>query len=301
MQTMQNAQIRKSKFSSLYEFIDVGEEGVIVGIAGGVLFGAVIALYSFLQQRFSFIPETNVLLFILFGAVLTASVHYAARLGLLVGAVFFTTIRLLQIVLGIVPLSGGLLKLAVVWSILQIILIGYVPGKIILTSESLWLMVRGLGFISLFYSAAEYVIRTIAVSAGINPSSVATVLLVFPFASVPLLALVSSTVTFVLANTFCPYMMLPLISRGLGKENDGKYCGAQNYVYNTPPLSINEEKVQKAKKRGFKLVSDMPSYTVFECPRGGVVTAYKSGKILIRRVGKESADRLFNSLSQALA
>jgi len=296
-----NAQSQKSKLSALYEFIDVGEEGVIVGFAGGLIFGIAAAFYSLLQQKLSFIPGTNILLFLLFGAILTASVHYAARLGLFVGAVFFTALRAAQIVLGVLPRSGELLGLAVLWSILQIILIGYVPGKIILTSESLWLMVRGLSLISLFYSAAEYIIKTIAVNAGINPSSAATVLLVFPFASIPLLALVSSTVTFVLANTFCPYMMLPLISRGLGKENEGKYCGAQNYVYNTPPLSINEEKVQKARKRGFKLVSDMPSYTVFECPRGGVVTAYKSGKILIRRVGRESADRLFNSLSQALA
>lgn len=294
-------QTQNSRLSRLYEVVDVGEEGVIVGIAGGALFGAATALYSFLQQRFSFIPETNVLLFVLFGAVLTASVHYAARLGLLVGAVFFTTVRVAQILLGVLPLSADFLMLVIVWSILQVMLIGYIPGKIILTSESLWLMVRGLSFVSLFYSAAEYIIKTVAVNAGINPASAATVLLVFPFASIPLLALVSGTVTFILANTFCPYMMLPLISRGLGKENEGKYCGAQNYVYNTPPLSIGEEKIQRAKKRGFKLISDLPSFTVFECPRGGVVTAYKSGKILIRRVSKESADRLFNSLSQALA
>lgn len=271
-----HTQMQSSWFSRLYEIIDVGEEGVIVGIAGGVIFGVIAALYSFLQQRFSFIPETNVLLFILFGALLTASVHYAARLGLLVGAVFFATIRLAQIILGVAPLSAGFLKLAVVWSILQIILIGYVPGKIILTSESLWLMVRGLTAVSLLYSAAEYLIKTLAIKAGIASNITAGVLLVFPFISIP------------------------LISRGLGKENEGKYCGAQNYVYNTPPLSMDEEKIQRAKKRGFKLISDLPSFTVFECPRGGVVTAYKSGKILIRRVGQDSADRLFKSLSEVL-
>jgi hypothetical protein len=93
-------------------------------------------------------------------------------------------------------------------------------------------------------------------------------------------------------------MMMPLISSFVSGE---RHCGAGNFVFKLGErVSINDEKIKKASKKGFKLISKLPSVTVFSCPRGGVISVYNSGSILVRKVNKGTADRINHHLTPIL-
>ncbi|MFQ5800898.1 MAG: hypothetical protein ACE5HH_04170, partial [Candidatus Hydrothermarchaeales archaeon] len=238
-----------------------------------------------------FLPATNLFLFIAYGVPLTGSTHYNPRLGVLSSTVLLVTARATQILFGLAPYTQEFLVLAGVWGVTQIFLIGYLPGKIIPTSENLGYLFKGLAKVAMIYAGAEYVIW--AVGRGLLFSS--TTLLVFPLLSIPLLVIVSTLTTFLFTNTFCPYMMMPLISSAVKGQ---RYCGAGNFVFKLGgPVAIDETKIKKAQKKGFRLVSKLPSVTVFSCPLGGVISVYHSGDMLIRKVNKGTAERINRHLS----
>lgn len=66
------------------------------------------------------------------------------------------------------------------------------------------------------------------------------------------------------------------------------------------PVKINSVKIKKAGKKGFNIVSRLPSVTVFSCPRGGIISVYHSGDMLVRKVNKGTAERINNHLKPIL-
>jgi hypothetical protein len=248
-------------------------------------------MYSALITIFPILPSANIILFIAFGIPITGSTHYDPRLGVVSSAVILISARSAQLLFGIAPYTQEFLILAGVWSITQVFLIGYLPGKLIPTSENLRYLFKGLLKVTLLYTATEYIISTIAKSAFLDSQS----MLVFPFYSIPLLLGISTLTAFIFTNTFCPYMMIPLISRALKGQ---RQCSSNNFVFKLErPVSIDEVKIKKASKKGFKLVSKLPSVTVFSCPRGGIISVYHSGEILMRKVNQSTADRINKHLT----
>lgn len=280
-----------SKILSYDSFLGLGFESVFVGVIGGVLFGFLIGFYPFIKTLISFLPDTNLLLFIAFGVPLTGSTHFDPRLGFLSGTVMLLTARSTQILFGLMPLTQEVLLLAGLWSVSQIFLIGYLPGRIISTSENLGYLFKGLLKISLVYALAEYLIWNLAISSGLPVAS----LMVYPVYSLFLLTIISSITTFIFTNTFCPYMMMPLISSAVKGQRS---CGTRNFVYKFErPIEIDASMIKEASKRGFRCVSQLPSVTVFSCPLGGMISVYHSGEVLIRKVREGQAERMFKNLN----
>lgn len=262
-------------------FLDVGFESVAIGIVAALTFGVAVGAYSLVP----FLPATNLLLFIAFAVPLTGSTHYDSKLGTLTFTVFIASVRATQLLTGIAPATMEFLKLALVWGIVQVFLIGFLPGKVILTSEHLGFLTKGLAGIAVLYASAEYLVWSNASALGISESAI----LAFPLLSFFLIAGLSSIVTFIFANTFCPYMMIPIMSR----NNGARYCGSGNHIYDIgTPVKLDQDIIERAGKRGFKLVSELPAVTVFNCSRGGIISVYKSGKMLIRKVNKGTAERI---------
>jgi hypothetical protein len=272
-------------------FLGLGFESVFVGVTAGLIFGVIVGAYPLIASLFAFLPASNLMLFIAIGVPLTGSTHYDPRLGALSSTALFGSARATQLFFGLAPVTQEFLLLAGVWSIAQVFFIGYLPGKLISTSENLRYLSKGMLKVSLLYGAAEYVVWT----AGKEFLLPTTVLLTFPLISIPLIVLVSSTTTFFFTNTFCPYMMMPLISSAVkGQRN----CGAGNFVFKLGgPVKINQPKIKKAGKKGFRLVSKLPSVTVFSCPRGGIISVYHSGDMLVRKVSKDTAERINKHLT----
>ena len=284
------------KTSLNYEsFLGLGVESVFVAATAGICFGFLVGIYPMFTSLIPFLPTANILLFIAYGVPLTGSTHYDPRLGMLSSMVLLITARAAQLLFGIAPYTQEFLVLAGVWSITQVFLIGYIPGKIISTSENLKYLFKGLLKVTILYAVAEQVIWFLAKGALLSTEAV----LVFPLYSIPLLAILATLVTFLFTNTFCPYMMMPLISSMVKGE---RQCGAKNFVFKLGgPVAINDSKIKEAGKRGFKLVSKLPSVTVFSCPLGGIISIYHSGDILIRKVNKGSAERMNRHLSAIFA
>jgi hypothetical protein len=273
------------------QFLGLGFESVFIGLIGGVFFGFIVGMYPAFTSLLPFLPHTNLFLFIAFGVPITASTHYDPRLGVLSSGVLLLTARSSQLLFGIVPATQEFLVLAGVWSITQIFLIGYLPGKIIPTSENLKDLFKGMLKVTILYSFAEQIIWGLARGALLSPEAILT----FPIYSLPLLAIFSVITTFFFTNTFCPYMMIPLISSAVKGQ---RYCGAGNFVFKLgKPVSITEVKIKLASKKGFRLVSKLPSVTVFSCPRGGIISVYHSGDMLIRKVNKGTAERINRHLT----
>jgi hypothetical protein len=284
--------------SSLFtyeSFLGLGFESVFVAVIAGIFFGFIIGMYPTFIALAPFLPSTNLFLFIAFGVPLTGSTHYDPRLGMLSGATLILTSRAAQLLLGLAPYTPEFLVLAGVWSITQVFLIGYLPGKIIPTSENLGYLFKGLLKVAVLYAAAEYVIWTV----GRGLLLPTTALLVFPPYSIPLLAIISTLTAFFFTNTFCPYMMMPLIS---SVTKGHRHCGAGNFVFKLEgPISVDDAKIKEAGKRGFRLVSKLPSATVFSCPLGGMISVYNTGEILIRKVNKGQAERMNRHLSRIMS
>lgn len=272
-------------------FLGMGFESVFIAVIAGIFFGFAVGMYPALITIFPILPSANIILFIAFGIPITGSTHYDPRLGVVSSAVILISARSAQLLFGIAPYTQEFLILAGVWSITQVFLIGYLPGKLIPTSENLRYLFKGLLKVTLLYTATEYIISTIAKSAFLDSQS----MLVFPFYSIPLLLGISTLTAFIFTNTFCPYMMIPLISRALKGQ---RQCSSNNFVFKLErPVSIDEVKIKKASKKGFKLVSKLPSVTVFSCPRGGIISVYHSGEILMRKVNQSTADRINKHLT----
>ncbi len=270
-------------------FFDVGFESFAVGVAAAVAFGLAVGLYPLLPHM----PGINLLLFVAFAVPLTGSTHYDAKLGVMTSGLLLATARAAQIITGSIPMSTEFLGLALIWGAAQVFLIGFLPGKLISTCENPRLLTKGLLGVAAIYGVIEYLVGSRAAVLGISGDAMLT----FPILSFFLIVGLSSITTFLFANTFCPYMMMPLMSRG----NEGRYCGSMNYVYDLgAPVAINEETIKRASKRGFRLVSDLPAVVVFTCPRGGMISVYRSGKILVRKVNKGTADRIERSLVSLL-
>jgi len=273
---------------NLDDFLGLGFEPVFVAIIGGIVLGFLTAMYPMILGLLPFLPSTNLLLFASFGIPLTASTHFDSRLGFISIAFMMLTARMAQIVFGAAQGSEAFILLVGVWSITVIFLIGYLPGQIIETSENLRMLFKGITKITVLYAVAEILTWTVARNAGVSTNA----LYLFPLASIPLLLMVSTGTTFIATNTFCPYMMMPLVSRALGK-GEQRHCGAGNYVYKyNTPITIGKEEIRKANMKGFKLISQLPTVTVFSCPLGGIVSVYNSGDVLIRKVRKQTADSL---------
>jgi hypothetical protein len=286
----------RSSFFNYDSFLDLGFESVFIALTAGIIFGFLVGAYPALGSVFPVLPSTNLLLFFAFAVPLTGSTHYNPRLGLISAGMLLFTTRATQILLGIAPFNPEFILLAGFWSVAQIFLIGYIPGRIIVTSENISILFKGLLKVALLYGLVEYAVWTWTVSTGsiISPA----ILLVFPLISIPLIAIFSMLSTFLFTNTFCPYMMIPLISSFVSGE---RHCGAGNFVFKLGErVSINDEKIKKASKKGFKLISKLPSVTVFSCPRGGVISVYNSGSILVRKVNKGTADRINHHLTPIL-
>jgi hypothetical protein len=267
-------------------FLGLGFESVIIGVTAGLIFGAMVGSYPLIASFFPFLPASNLILFIAIGVPLTGSTHYDPRLGVLSSAVLFGSARATQLLFGLAPFTREFLLLAGVWSIAQVFFIGYLPGKLIPTSENLRYLLKGMFKVSLLYGAAEYIVWT----AGKDLLIPSSALLTFPLISIPLIILVSTTTTFFFTNTFCPYMMIPLISSAVKGH---RHCGAGNFVFKFGrPIDIDKAKIKKAGKKGFKVISRLPSVTVFSCPRGGIISVYKSGEMLVRKVNKGTAERI---------
>lgn len=265
-------------------FLGFGLEAFVIGIVAALTFGAAVGAASHLYP-----PAVIALLFVAYAVPLTGSTHYDPRLGTLTSAVFIATLRAFQLHLGIAPASDAFFKLALMWGIAQVFLIGYLPGKIIPTSEHLGFLAKGMTGIAVLYGASEYFVWLKATELGLSN----TAILAFPIWSFFLLAGASAVTTFIFANTFCPYMMIPLMS----KNNDARYCGSGNYIFDIgTPVKLDREAIEQASKRGFKLVSELPLVTVFNCPRGGLISVYSSGKMLIRKVNKGTANRINRNL-----
>jgi hypothetical protein len=280
--------MRSLKFESIF---DLGFEPVMMGVVGGLFFGFLVGVYPFFISVMPFLPATNVILFIAFSVPLIGSTHYDPKLGVLAGAVLLITARASQLLFGYAHYSQGFFVLAGVWTITQIFLLGYLSGRIIQTSENLGYLFKGLFKVTILYSIVEYAIWKVGKEALLTPGE----LLAFPIYSIPLLIIVSSITTFFFANTFCPYVMMPLISKGARGQG---YCGAGNFVFDLGgSVTIDDSKIKKASKRGFKLISKLPSATVFSCPNGGIISIYHSGEMLVRKVNKDSAERLNKALA----
>ncbi len=272
-------------FFTYESFMGFGFEAFVIGVVAAIFFGTVIGVTSLFSPLLVLI-----LLFVGFGVPLTGSTHYDSRLGILTSATFITTMRTTQLYLGIAPATEVFIKLAILWGIIQIFLIGYLPGKIISTSEHLGFLTKGMIGVALLYGASEFLVFQKATELGISGD----IILAYPILSFFMLVGTSSVATFIFANTFCPYMMVPLISR----NNGARYCGSNNHIFDLgTKVNMDKETIKLASKRGFKLVSELPAVTVFTCPRGGMISVYRSGKILIRKVNKGTANRLFRNLS----
>ncbi len=270
---------------SYESFLGFGVETFLIGTIAAITFGTMVGMTTIFSPL-----AVAILLFVAFAVPLTGSTHYDPRLGTLTAAVFITSLRGTQVYLGAAPATEAFLQLAIIWGIVQVILIGYLPGKIIPTSEHLGFLTKGMTGIALLYGASEYFVWQKATEIGLSSD----VILTYPIWSIFLIAGASSVATFIFANTFCPYMMVPLISR----NNHARYCGSGNYIFDIgAPVKLNQETIKTASKRGFKLVSELPAVTVFNCPRGGMISVYRSGKVLIRKVNKGTANRVFNNLS----
>ncbi len=270
-------------------FFGVGFESFAVGVAAALTFGLAVGLYPLIPL----VPEVNLLLFVAFGVSITGSTHYDPKLGVMTSSLLLATARVVQMLTGSAPASLEFLGLALLWGAVQVFLIGFLPGKLISTCEHPGLLAKGLAGIAVLYGSAEYFMGSKAAAFGISSQAMLT----FPIASFFLLVLLSSAVAFLFANTACPYMMMPLMSR----SKEARYCGSRNYIYDMgAPVEIDEETIQRIKKRGFKLVSNLPAVAVFTCSRGGIISAYRSGKILIRKVNKATADRIERNLAALL-
>jgi hypothetical protein len=281
----------KATFLNYDSFLGLGFESVFIGLIGGVFFGFIVGMYPAFTSLLPFLPNTNLFLFIAFGVPITASTHYDPRLGVLSSGVLLLTARSSQLLFGIVPPTQEFLVLAGVWSLTQIFLIGYLPGKIIPTSENLKALFKGMLEVTLLYALAEQIIWALSRGAFLSPEAILT----FPIYSMPLLAILSVFTTFFFTNTFCPYMMIPLISNAIKGQ---RYCGAGNFVFKlSQPVILTEAKITLAGKKGFRLVSKLPSVTVFSCPRGGIISVYHSGDLLVRKVNKGTAERINRHLT----
>jgi hypothetical protein len=271
--------------------LDLGFESLLLGIVGGLFFGFLIGIYPFFFSIMPFLPTTNILLFVAFSVPLIGSTHYDPKLGVLSGAVLLITARASQLLFGYAPYSQEFLVIAGVWAITQIFLIGYLSGRIIITSENFGYLFKGLFKVTIVYSIVEYAIWILGREALLTPGE----LLVFPIYSIPLLTIVSSITTFFFANTFCPYMMMPLLSNTVKGQ---RYCGAGNFIFKLGgSVNIDDSKIMKASRKGFKLISKLPSATVFSCHTGGIISVYHSGEILVRKVDKGTAERLNKTLA----
>jgi len=269
-------------------FLGFGFESFVIGAIAAVAFGVVIGVTSSINPLL-----VAILLFVAFAVPLTGSTHYDPRLGTLTSVTFITSLRATQVYLGVAPATVAFLQLAGIWGLIQVFLIGYLPGKIIPTSEHLGFLTKGLAGIAVLYGASEYFVWTKAMELGLSSN----VILAYPVWSIFLIAGASSVATFIFANTFCPYMMVPLLSR----NNNARYCGSGNYIFDMESqVKIDQKTIEAASKRGFKLVSELPAVTVFSCPRGGMISVYATGKVLIRKVNKGTANRVFNNLSTIL-
>lgn len=264
-------------------FLGIGVDGLSVAFIAALFFAVLIYLY----------PP---LIFIAFATPLTGSAHYHPRLGLMSAAIMIGFLRGIQLISGTFPASYVFYMILALWSIAQIYIIGYFPGKIIKTSESFRILMKGMVIVAILYSLSEYAIHI--VSKIFFGSEVASVLYLFPRISFPMLLIISGIATFIFTNTFCPYMMIPLVSRVAGEQ---RYCGVGNFVFNhNDKIVVNDKTIIRANMRGFKLISELPSCVVFSCPRGGVVSVYKSGKIYIRKVDRETAERIYKNITSAL-
>jgi len=283
-------------FFSYDSFLGLGFESVFIGVIAGLFFGFLVGIYPAIAALIPFLPATNILLFISYGVPLTGSTHFDPRLGVLSSTVLLASARAAQMLFGIAPAMQEFLVLAGVWSITQVFLIGYLPGKLISTSENLRYLFKGIAKVSLLYTASEGVIWALSRATPVS----ASMLLIYPIASIPLLLTISVVTTFIFTNTFCPYMMMPLITSAL-KGSGQRYCGGGNFVFKLGvPVKVDDAKIKKAQRKGFRLVSQLPSVTVFSCPRGGVISVYHSGDVLVRKVSKGTAERINRHLTPIL-
>jgi|GEM_PF-2686236 len=262
-------------------FLGIGIDGLAVAFLAGMVFGTASAFFP-------------LLLFIAFGVSLTGSTHYHPRLGLISASIILASLRISQVLTGAVLPSNDFFVLALIWSLIQIYIMGYLPGKLISTSESIKMLFSGMLVVAGLYAVGEGFIGLFAEKLGIAAGQ----LLLFPGLSFFMILFVSTITTFIFTNTFCPYMMIPLISRVTSKE---RYCGVSNFVYNVKDhIRLDDDAITRANMRGFRLVSSLPSCTVFSCPRGGIVSVYKSGKMFIRKVDRETAERIYKNMLSAI-
>ncbi|MFV2040776.1 MAG: hypothetical protein ACC644_02175, partial [Candidatus Hydrothermarchaeales archaeon] len=139
-------------------FLGLGLESVVIAIVAGTIFGFATGVYPFIAGFIPFLPTTNILLFFAFAVPLTGSTHFEPRLGVISSSIILFVARGTQLHFGLVQPTQEFFVLAGVWSITQIFLIGYLPGKIISTSESFSLLFKGVFKITFLYSAVEYVV-----------------------------------------------------------------------------------------------------------------------------------------------
>ncbi len=272
-----------TRLISYESFLGFGFEGFVIGVIAALAFGTAVGATTALNPIIA-----GIFLFVAYAVPLTGSTHYDPRLGTFTAAIFLAALRAAQLYLGVAPATYDFIKLALILGVLQVFLIGYLPGKLIPTSEHLGFLAKGMTGIAVLYSASEYFVWQRATELGF-----ASVMLAYPVWSFFLIAGTSSVATFIFANTFCPYMMIPIMSR----NNDARYCGSGNYIFDIgTPVKLDKETIELASKRGFKLVSELPSVTVFSCPRGGLISVYRSGKMLIRKVNKGTASRINRNL-----
>ncbi len=273
-------------FLEYESFLGLGFESVFVAVVAGVLFGFLVGAYPLFALMLPFLPKTNLFLFMAYGVPITGSTHYSPKLGLLSITTIMISTRASQMILGLAPAKEEFFIIAGMWSAVLIFLIGYLPGKIIPTSENFGYLFKGLIKITALYAVAEHIIW--ALSRGVLLPT--EEILVFPYHSIPLILIVSSITAFTFINTFCPYVMIPFIKKTVGGKRD---CGAGNFVFKMEKeINVTDVKIKKASEKGFKFVSRLPSVTVFSCPLGGMISVYNSGDILIRRATKGQAERM---------
>jgi hypothetical protein len=271
--------------------LGIGFESVVINTVAGIFSGLLVIFYSLFTPLFPSLFQTNIILFVVYGIPLTGSTHYTPRLGLLSALTIIFTIRLGQFFLGILPFNNESYFLIFLWSIISIILIGYLPGKIISTSENFRDLFKGMIKVALVYSSLEYIIYSNFSEATILGSTI----LLFPLVSFPLFVIVTTLSAYAFTNILCPYMMIPLIARTV---KGYRYCGSGNFVFKVnQKLEMDNAKIKKASKRGFRLISKLPTVTVFSCPKGGLISVYNSGNILIRKVNKSTAEQINKHLT----
>jgi hypothetical protein len=281
-------------FFKYESFLGLGFESVFINVIAGIVFGFLIGIYPLFVSILPYFPNLNLFLFVAYGIPLTGSTHYTPRLGVLSSVMLLFTARTTQLLFGVAPNSQGFFMLAGLWSAAQVFLIGYLPGKIIPTSENLKYLFNGMAKVTLLYAFFEYAVYVLARKVFLPPSTI----LVFPFYSIPLLIIVSTSTAFFFTNIFCPYMMIPLISRTVKGQ---RYCGTGNFVFKLgSPITLDDAKITKASKKGFKLVSKLPTVTVFSCPHGGMISVYYSGNLLVRKVNVDTAERINRHLTPIL-